>query len=462
MDEQTPNRILAMSAKSYSEDQVLERELNWLAQVIDARFKLYFQLETEWKSIRDLKPPRWEKGSTPSEYRKLVEQNGFGYEERIIFITALVPHLRPQLLDIFYTRNSNFDRSYTEFGGQTGKSHGGFLPTGETLLFVLAGEDLALRQQVLQLLGKQAPLSQLDLIQLKAVEAGEPALSGVIQPGRDILQLLTTGSVKEPTPGAFFPAQRISTKLEWEDLVLQTHILEEIEEVRTWIDHQAELMSDWGIAKMLKPGYRALFYGPPGTGKTLTATLLGKVTGLDVYRVDLSMVVSKYIGETEKNLAQVFDQAERKNWILFFDEADALFGKRTSTSSSNDRYANQETAYLLQRVEDYPGVAILASNLRNNLDDAFSRRFQSMVYFPMPRPEERYRLWEKAFSGKCRAGPDLDLISLSREHELAGGAIINVLRTCVLGAVRDGKTEVSKADVLHGVRKELRKENKTI
>ena len=145
-------------------------------------------------------------------------------------------------------------------------------------------------------------------------------------------------------------------------------------------------MNDWGMAPKLRPGYRSLFYGPPGTGKTMTACLLGKSTGRDVYKVDLSLVVSKYIGETEKNLARVFDQAQHKGWILFFDEADALFGKRSETRDAHDRYANQEVSFLLQRIETFDGIAILASNQRENLDDAFTRRFESIIYFPMPRP----------------------------------------------------------------------------
>ena len=146
----------------------------------------------------------------------------------------------------------------------------------------------------------------------------------------------------------------------WDDLVLDDLVHEQVQEINTWLEHGATLMSDWGLYRKIKPGYRSLFYGPPGTGKTLTASLLGKTSGRDVYRIDLSMVVSKYIGETEKNLSKIFDTAENKNWILFFDEADSLFGKRTATNSSNDRHANQQTAHLLQRVEDFPGVVILA------------------------------------------------------------------------------------------------------
>src|SRR5262249_46521096 len=154
--------------------------------------------------------------------------------------------------------------------------------------------------------------------------------------------------------------KRIHTDLDWSELVLEEDTLHGVQEIRDWLEFGDTLLDEWGMRKKIKPGFRALFHGPPGTGKTFTATLLGKSAGREVYRIDLSMVVSKYIGETEKNLSGVFDQAEHKHWILFFGEADALFGRRTQTTSSNDRYANQEVSYLLQRMEDFPGVVILA------------------------------------------------------------------------------------------------------
>jgi SpoVK/Ycf46/Vps4 family AAA+-type ATPase len=221
-------------------------------------------------------------------------------------------------------------------------------------------------------------------------------------------------------------------------------------------------MRDWGLEKSIKPGYRSLFYGPSGTGKTLTATLIGAELGVDVYRIDLSMVVSKYIGETEKNLASVFDQAQHKNWILFFDEADALFGKRTQTSSSNDRYANQEVSYLLQRVEDYPGIVILATNLKANIDEAFARRFQSLVYFPLPDVSQRHRLWENTLNGRSGLADGVDLKHLAKDYELSGGAITNVVRYGAISALQMNRSSISRDDLVIGVTRELRKEGKTV
>jgi SpoVK/Ycf46/Vps4 family AAA+-type ATPase len=221
-------------------------------------------------------------------------------------------------------------------------------------------------------------------------------------------------------------------------------------------------MDELEMRKKVKPGYKVLFHGPPGTGKTLTACLLGKETGKDVYRVDLSMVVSKYIGETEKNLAKVFDKAEHSGWILFFDEADALFGSRTKVESSHDRYANQEVSYLLQRIEDYSGLVILASNLKNNIDHAFLRRFQSIVYFPSPKADERFLLWQKSFPEKILLNGGISLQQVSRDYELTGAHIINIVSHCTLNALANGTREITMKMLKDGIARELGKEGRTL
>jgi SpoVK/Ycf46/Vps4 family AAA+-type ATPase len=278
----------------------------------------------------------------------------------------------------------------------------------------------------------------------------------------EALELVTLGTRRKPDFSGSFPAKLVTTPLCWDDLVLDDAVLEEVQAIRTWILHGARLLDHWRLGKALKPGYRSLFFGPPGTGKTLTATLIGQSVGADVYRIDLSMVVSKYIGETEKNLANVFDQAQNRRWILFFDEADALFGKRTAASSSNDRHANQEVSYLLQRVEDFPGTVILATNLKANIDEAFARRFQSMVHFPMPDPEQRLRLWNGMFGDRARLDGDVDLAVFAQAHELAGGAIANVVRYGALSALRAGRATIAARDLRQGIAKELRKEGRML
>ena len=214
--------------------------------------------------------------------------------------------------------------------------------------------------------------------------------------------------------------------------------------------------------KRLKAGYRALFYGPPGTGKTLTASLLGKRTKRDVYRIDLSTVVSKYIGETEKNLASLFDKAQHKDWILFFDEADSLFGKRTNVRDAHDKYANQEVSYLLQRIEDHAGLVILASNFRNNIDEAFTRRFQSIIYFPMPQAAERLDLWKNAFPEQVQLDNTVDLKQLADAYEVSGATIMNVVQFCCLQALAQKTQEISFDQIKKGIQRELVKEGKMV
>ena len=274
---------------------------------------------------------------------------------------------------------------------------------------------------------------------------------------RHWLERFTLGSVQPPAFGADFPARRISTVLGWNDLVLTDSAQEQISELENWVRHGQTLMQDWGMAGRLRPGYRALFHGPPGTGKTLTATLLGRATGRDVYRVDLSTVVSKYIGETEKNLSSLFDQAANRDWILLFDEADALFGKRTSVKDAHDRYANQEVSYLLQRVEDFDGLVILSSNFRANMDDAFLRRFNAIIRFPMPNEGERKEIWRRSLPDR---GARTELAEQLARYEMSGGNIVNVVHYAAIAAIAGGRQDITVQDAIKGVKRELEKEGK--
>jgi len=440
-----------------SED--LQAELDWFAEVLDTRFKLYFQLETEVEDLKAISPPDLSHSASP--YAQLIRRHQWGFEERLTLALCMAPHLHPRLLDVFFTKNKTFDRNFTEFGGYTDPQYSGFLPTGETLLFLLAGASLPQRLRTSELLQPQHPLLRERWLLLNPVPAHLPATCGVLQLSPEAVSTLLHGQPYRPAFGMHFPAHHITTQLEWKDLVLAPATQKQIEEIQHWITHGHTLLHDWGMAPKLRPGYRSLFYGPPGTGKTLTATLLGKYTGRDVYKVDLSQVISKYIGETEKNLAQIFDQAEHKNWILFFDEADALFGKRSETRDAHDRYANQEVSYLLQRIEIFDGIVILASNMRNNLDDAFTRRFESMIYFAMPNTALRLRLWQQGFSPKARLAPDLQLHEIASRYELSGGGIMNVVRYASLQALANGGV-VHKHFVLEGLRKEYAKEGRTV
>ena len=438
---------------------LIQQELDWLEAVISTRLSLYFGTECAYASVEDIQFP--DVTDDPSPYGRLVNEYDLSIVERLVLILTLAPHIRPQLLDYFFVRNNAYDRGFTEFGGIKGKNHSGFLPTGETALFLIAGDDVQRRIRIQTLLLHESILLKKNIVRLGVADPEEPALSGPLLLTADYVAYLTTGEFSKPNFSPDFPASLVSTNMSWDDLVIEYHVMSEVMEIKAWIDGSEELMKNVHLKKYLKPGYRALFYGPPGTGKTLTASLLGRSTGLDVYKIDLSMVVSKYIGETEKNLGRVFDVAQSRKWILFFDEADALFGKRSETNSSNDRHANQEVAYLLQRIEDFPGIVILATNLKDNIDEAFARRFQSIIHFPAPNASKRAQLWRQAFNGSCELAKDVDFDIIAEKYMIAGGAIINVLRYCVLAATQHQRP-IRQEDILTGLKKEFHKEGKTL
>jgi hypothetical protein len=442
----------------------LERELGWFTRLLELRLRSYFPPDAADAPASGADPepadppPPPEPGDSPSAWAAFLREAPLDLAERAAVVLALVPHLRPRLLDVFFTRNALFDRRFTEFGGV--RIDDDFEPTGETLAFLLGGASLEAWLRVARLLEPEHRLIGAGVLRLGATGRELPPMKAPLRLSPEHLSLFTLGRPPRPTLGADFPAQRLETALDWSDLVLHPGTRKQLAEIQDFITHGPTLMRDWKMAPRLRPGHRALFHGPPGTGKTLTAALLGKLPRRDVYRVDLSLVVSKYIGETEKNLARVFDRAQRQGWILFFDEADALFGKRTETRDAHDRYANQEVAYLLQRLETFDGIVVLASNMRENLDLAFTRRFESVIYFQLPRPAERLELWRRGLSPRARLAPGVDLVALAERHELSGGSIMNVIRQVSLAAIAEGERPITADDLQHAIRRELAKEGK--
>ncbi len=434
----------------------LELELVWFADVLDARLKSYFRTDDVHPEPGEVTPPVLH----GSLYAQFLREHEATRAERLVILLSLIPHIRPQLLDVLWAKNEATERGFTEFGGTHSAVHG-FVPTGETAAFIIAGDDLSARFQLSRLFAGDHWFAQKNVVQLVPAQTSEPFLSGALGLSGELISRFTTGLERKPAFNSEFPARLIETRLSWEDLVLPSSTLEQLEEIRHWLHHGDTLLEEWGMRQKLRPGFTSLFYGPPGTGKTLSACLLGRHCGCDVYKIDLSMIVSKYIGETEKNLGRIFDMAEHRNWILFFDEADALFGKRTHVESSHDRYANQEISFLLQRIEEFNGVVILASNIKTNIDDAFIRRFHSVVYFPMPKSAERRRIWQAAFSPKAKLENRIDLGRLAERHELSGGTIMNVVRYSSLKALSRNQSTIWLEDMEEGIRREFLKEGRS-
>ena len=258
-------------------------------------------------------------------------------------------------------------------------------------------------------------------------------------------------------------AQRLPQPYARDDLVLPQELCDELDLASAWMRNQRRVFEDWGFGRRitLGRGLTALFTGEPGTGKTMAAQVLARELGLELFRVDLSRVMSKYIGETEKNLSQFFDDARASGAILFFDEADALFGKRTEVKDAHDRYANLEIGYLLQRMEEHVGTTVLATNRMADLDEAFTRRFHFILDFPMPGPPERRRIWEGMLPRDAAREPAIDLDALARDYDISGGEIRNSVLSAAFIAAGEG-VPIGLRHLKRGLRRELLKTGRVL
>ncbi|HSI12972.1 MAG TPA: ATP-binding protein [Chthoniobacter sp.] len=257
-------------------------------------------------------------------------------------------------------------------------------------------------------------------------------------------------------------ARHVQPRYRLRDIVLPPAELAQLRETIVQATYRHVVLGDWGFDGKLSlgKGLNALFSGPPGTGKTMAAEVIARELGLDLYKIDIALLVSKYIGETEKNLDRIFREARGSNAVLMFDEADALFGKRSEVRDSHDRYANLEVGYLLQKMEEYEGIAILATNLRQNIDDAFLRRLHVIIEFPFPDEEHRLAMWQRVFPGDAPLGADVDFVRLARGVRLAGGSINNIALAAAFTAAGEGVT-IQMDHLLQASRREHQKLGRT-
>jgi hypothetical protein len=452
------------------QEVTISREFIFLYRLIYYRIRQSFRDSSaaEGRSEKR-KVPMPEKPEIPEmekwrpSLRVFVLQHRLNDKEKILLLIALAPYIYPDLFDMAISKalKDVEAEKFSEIGGVTGKNCPFFLPTGETVIYLINGPDKARRFEVQQLFGAEHLFWEKKILWVEDMQDSEPPMHGRVVMSSDYVHQLITGSHRSPQFSISFPAKKIAPLKDdpnppsLEDLVIPDNLLKQIRELMNWLEYKDELMKR--MKGRLKKGYRTLFYGPPGTGKTFAAEILGYELKKDVYKIDLSMVVSKYIGETEKNLELLFTRAEDTGWILFFDEADALFGKRTNVRDAHDKYANQEVSYLLQRIEDYNGLVILATNMKNNIDDAFVRRFNSMLRFPFPDAEQRAAIWRKSFppgtvfrekatddfiiplyDDDCNpvgTSSKFDLADAVKKYELTGGNIVNVIQYAGIKAI---------------------------
>ncbi|MFF0204620.1 ATP-binding protein [Streptomyces sp. NPDC005017] len=303
----------------------------------------------------------------------------------------------------------------------------------------LCGRTFAGRLAARDLLSTHGRLRGARLLDLAPDDGA--ALAGRVTPHRSLVAFLTGGSVGGgPLPD--LPVDRMDTAHTLDDIVVPGQVRRQLGAVLERVRHKHTVLEEWGFAREHDGvrGTLVLFHGPPGTGKSMTAAVLGRTVGVPAYRVDVSALVSKYIGETEKNLARLFDWAEEEECFLVFDEADAVFGRRTEVSDARDRYANQEVSYLLQRVERHPGVVILTTNLLGNLDDAFTRRIDLRVEFPVPGVAERLAIWRGVLPAAVPVAPDVDLTGLAERYPLTGAEIRDAAVAAAYAAAANGRT----------------------
>jgi hypothetical protein len=376
---------------------------------------------------------------------RLVEAYELDAAESLAILAALAPEV-DEKFDVLYAYLD--DR-----GGSRGL-------TGEVLRTLVAA-SFAGRVAAADLL---APGGKLRGLRLLTMEAGaETLLAGPVRLNPELASWLLGRTEYEPELSTEFPAQRLRTVHGFDDLVLPPDVSARLRLVLDRIRHRRSVLDVWGLGRRHDnvEGFHVLFHGPPGTGKTMAAAVVGREAGLAVYRIDLASVVSKYIGETEKNLARVFDRAEARDWILFFDEADALFGRRAEVQDARDRYANQEVSYLLQRLEAFAGVTILATNVLRNVDDAFLRRLHAQVSFPEPSFQERAALWRSVAPPELPLADDVDLDRLAEDFALTGGEIRNAVFHAAYRAFADGG-RVTDRHLREGIKTEYEKTGRLV
>lgn len=367
---------------------------------------------------------------------------GLSAPEALILVAAIAP-----LVD------ERFAAAYgllTDRAGVTGL-------TGEVAR-TLAARTFAGRLDVGAMLSAQGALRASGLVTLDPADD----LTGTLRPEPGLAAWVLGLPPVVPHASADFPARPLATVHTMADVVLPPRTQARLNDLQSRIQHRDRVVQEWGFGRHHDnaSGLVALFHGPPGTGKTMTAAVVAGAAGLPAYVIDLSALVSKYIGETEKALAKVFDRAAREGCVLVFDEADAIFGTRTEVTDSHDRYANQEVSYLLTRIEAHPGIVMLTTNLLGNIDEAFQRRIHVMIEFAPPGPSERLVLWQRTLPPALPLAADVDLPALAEQFAITGAQIKDAaIEAAYTAAAADGV--VTQSLLVAAVRRQYDKAGRT-
>lgn len=415
----------------------LNKEMKWLQSLIETRCKeLFLEDEMVLNAYEIPSPPEFD---NESPYAITVNSYSLTTIERVILALGIASAHYPSILKTFVQIEESSNAFAIEAGGEYNKVNRSFKPTFQTALFLLAGKDLTLWSRYSAQLINGSILLQNDIIYNRS---SAEFIHGKIELDTAYLNYFLSGQKPQLDHGSYFPGRLYKSDLTMDDIILEDHVREQIKP----IGHYIKALEN-GFFKTkghsFKPGFIALFYGAPGTGKTMLAGILANTFGIDMYHVDLSQVVSKYIGETEKNLEVLFNRLQSKNCMLFFDEADALFGKRSDVKDAHDRYANQEVSYLLQRIEKFDGLTVLASNFENNMDDAFKRRIDVSVNVIRPTENTRKSLWEHYLPHNITFESDELLKHLAKEYSYTGANIRNIMKNITMALHERNETMIT-------------------
>lgn len=383
--------------------QVIEKELDWFRRQIKRKT---MEKEGSGKSLQLDEPPSL--NDEKSEYVNLIHTLNLNKEERALLMLAYAPERAPEVLESLYKKDNKYKLQIVR-----GMNLG--LPTPETFIQILAGENLQKKAELNYLFVPEHPFYQKHILELEEKKEESTRNTRIIRIDSDYLDLLMYNEYRVPQYGSDFPATLAQTEYTLEQVKLDKTQIEKIEEIRAAIDYDHFMRNDLGMGKDMTPGYMALFYGEPGTGKTLTASVLGNLLNMKVFEVNVSNLVSKYIGETTKNLDRLFKKAAGKSWILVFNEADCLFGKRSHSNDDDDAgssHANQTISYLLDAIPRHNGVIILTTNMRHNFDKAFGRRISGEIHFKALNKEQAAEYLKEYIPKKMPLERETDLSKL--------------------------------------------------
>jgi len=421
------------------------QDLQWLEKLIHFRCRQAFD-DTFEEILEAL--PSWEIPlDQPNTYHTILQN--FTQEERIVILVLLINQVYPTLWNAFGEAFEKYMLEPTKLehlglSQLTGTSY--LQATFGTLLFLLGGVKAQEQTKVWKLFTPEAPLNASGILEWPSTEF-IPSLNTIPRLSSSAFYQLTTNQSLQPQYSPNFPATELTTAKTWDDLILGERTSMLVDQARKWVRHYTQVSEQPGVHQ--GQGYRLLMSGSSGTGKTMTAALLGAEAGKPVYRIDISNIVDKYVGETSKKLRRIFEVAEAQDWILFFDEGDALFGKRTTDGqSSNERYANQEVSYLLYKLEEYQGMIFLATNQRSAIDSAFTRRFDSLIRFDNPNKYTLQKLWKHFFEkpGYLALDPAItqaDWRELAENAKVSAAWIEKFYAYCVMQATHAGDNYIS-------------------